>query len=134
MPIFLITLKIWNIACSRRDSVLRRGKTVLNILITVIYLFLPIIEGLQLIYYVLWAMMMNFSWFLNLTRSFNSLFSDSFALKGYTFCLDIQVQKMSVSNFEVLCHKKALHSCTEFIFPIKICKNTHFNQLTVVSI
>lgn len=49
---------------------------------------------------------------------------------------DIQVQNMSVCNFEVLCHKKARHSCTEFFFPIKIhvCKNTHFNQLTVVSV
>lgn len=39
---------------------------------------------------------------------------------------DIQVQNMSVCNFEVLCHKKARHSCTEFFFPIKIhvCKNT----------
>lgn len=56
-------------------------KTVLNIF------FLPIIEKIQLIYYVLWAMMMNLSWFLNLRRAFNSLFSYSFALKGYTFCL-----------------------------------------------
>lgn len=41
---------------------------------------------------------------------------------------DIQVQNMSVCNFEVLCHKKARHSCTEFFFPIKIhvCK-THIS-------
>lgn len=56
-------------------------KTVLNIF------FLPIIEKIQLIYYVLWAMMMNLSWFLNLTWAFNSLFSYSFALNGYTSCL-----------------------------------------------
>lgn len=51
------------------------------------YFFLPILEEIQLIYYVLWAMMMNLSWFLNLTWAFNSLFSYSFALNGYTSCL-----------------------------------------------